>query len=122
MPDLAEAVGAKQFNNQGALVDAKKTVVELRRELFALKGDDFWSRFGRWFVMARPGARSALTPGPACWYIERCIEQDSGESLDEAEKLAAGNAELVRRLLLRDRPDSRAWPYRCDSAGCRQYV
>ena len=99
VPDLAEAVGAKQFNNQGALVDAKKTVVELRRELLALKGDDFWSRFGRWFVMARPDR--TISPNSRTSvreYIERCIEQDSGESLDEAEKLAAGNAELVRRI------------------------
>ena len=36
--------------------------------------------------MARRTERLALTPGPGAWYIERCIEQDSG-SLDEAENL-----------------------------------
>jgi dipeptidyl aminopeptidase/acylaminoacyl peptidase len=99
VPDLAEAVGAKQFNNQGALVDAKKGVAELRRELLALKGDDFWSCFGRWFVTSGP--ERTISPNSRITvreYIERCIERDSEESLDEAEKLAAGNAELVRRI------------------------
>jgi WD40 repeat protein len=99
VPDLAEAVAAKQFNNQGALIEAKKSVAELRRELLALKGQDFWSRFGRWFVMSgpdrtiSPNSRIAVRD-----YIERCSEWDSEETLDEAEKLAAGNAELVRRI------------------------
>jgi len=36
------------------LVPPKKSVVELRRELLALKGNDFWSRLGRWFFMRGP--------------------------------------------------------------------
>ena len=31
-----------------------KSIIELRSELLALKGDDFWSRFGRWFFMRAP--------------------------------------------------------------------
>ena len=36
------------------MVPPKKSIIELRRELLALKGDDFWSRFGRWFFMRGP--------------------------------------------------------------------
>jgi len=37
-------------------------------------------------------------------YIERCIEWGSEGSLDEAEKLAAGNAELLRRIAAKRSP------------------
>ena len=105
VPDLAEAVGAKQFDNQGALVEAKKSVVELRKELLALKGDDFWSRFGRWFVMRGP--ERTISPSSKITvreYIERCMEWGSEGSLDEAEKLGAGNAELLRRITAKRSP------------------
>ena len=46
IPELAEALGGQRFNEEGLLVPPKKSVVELRSELLALKGDDFWSRFG----------------------------------------------------------------------------
>ena len=105
VPDLAEAVGAKQFDNQGALVEAKKSIVQLRKGLLALKGDDFWSRFGRWFVMRGP--ERTISPNSKMTvrdYIERCIEWGSEGSLDEAEKLAAGNAELLRRIAAKRSP------------------
>jgi len=54
VPELAEALGQQRFNEEGLLVPPKKSVVELRRELLALKGGDFWSRFGRWFFMRGP--------------------------------------------------------------------
>ena len=54
VPELAEALGGAKFNDQGLLVSPDKSIVELRSELLALKGDDFWSRFGRWFFMRGP--------------------------------------------------------------------
>ncbi len=54
VPELAEAVGGRKFNEDGQLVPTTKSIVELRSELLALKGDDFWSRFGRWFFMRGP--------------------------------------------------------------------
>ena len=54
VPELAEALGQQRFNEEGLLVPPKKSVVELRRELLTLKGDDFWSRLGRWFFMRGP--------------------------------------------------------------------
>jgi WD40 repeat protein len=60
VPELAEALGQRRFNDEGLLVRSKKSVLELRRELLALKGDDFWSRFGRWFFMRGP--QRTITP------------------------------------------------------------
>jgi WD40 repeat protein len=54
VPELAEVVGGRKFNEDGQLVPTTKSIVELRSELLALKGDDFWSRFGRWFFMRGP--------------------------------------------------------------------
>jgi WD40 repeat protein len=54
IPELAEALGQQSFNDEGVLVQPKKSIVELRRELLALEGDDFWSRLGRWFFMRGP--------------------------------------------------------------------
>ena len=116
VPDLAEAVGAKQFDNQGALVEAKKSIVELRKGLLALKGDDFWSRFGRWFVMRGP--ERTISPNSKMTvrdYIERCM---SGVQKDPSMKPKSSPPEMLsclEELLLRDRPSSRAWPYLCDS-------
>jgi WD40 repeat protein len=62
-PLLLETLGGKQFNEDGSLVDKKQDLFEVRPQLLALKGDDFWSRFGRWF----------FTQGP-----ERTISPNSG--------------------------------------------
>src|SRR6266545_807313 len=54
LPELAEALGGRRFNEEGLLVPPNKSIIELRKELLALKGDDFWSRLGRWFFMRGP--------------------------------------------------------------------
>jgi WD40 repeat protein len=54
VPELAEALGGRKLNEEGMLVQPNKSILELRKELLALKGDDFWSRFGRWFFMRGP--------------------------------------------------------------------
>jgi WD40 repeat protein len=71
VPELAEALGGRRFNEDGLLVSPNKSIVELRKELLALKGDDFWSRFGRWF----------FTRGP-----ERTISPDSKITVGELER------------------------------------
>jgi len=43
-----------EIKRDGVLVPTTQSIVELRTELLALKGDDFWSRFGRWFFMRGP--------------------------------------------------------------------
>lgn len=72
--ELAEAVGGRRFNEQGLLVPSAKSIPTLRQELLALKGNDFWSRFGRWFFMRGP---------------ERTISPDSTITVGELERLRA---------------------------------
>src|SRR5262249_50315511 len=71
IPDLAEALGGEKLNEDGALVPTTKNIGELREESFALKGDDFWSRFGRWFFMRGP---------------ERTISPDSRMTVGQLER------------------------------------
>jgi len=52
-------------------VPPNKSINGLRKELLALKGNDFWSRFGRWF----------FTRGP-----ERTISPDSKITVGELER------------------------------------
>jgi hypothetical protein len=47
-------LGGQRFEEWGDLGPPKKSIVELRKQLLALKGDDFWSRFGRWFFTRGP--------------------------------------------------------------------
>ncbi len=74
VPELAEALGGRRFNEEGLLVPPNKSIVELRKELLALKGDDFWSRLGRWFFMRGP---------------ERTISPDSKITVGELDGLRA---------------------------------
>lgn len=71
VPELAETLGALRFNEEGLLVAPKKSIGELAKELLALKGDDFWSRLGRWF----------FTPGP-----DWTISPDSRMTVAELER------------------------------------
>ena len=54
VPELAEALAERCLNDAGQMVPPAKNIMTLRHELLALNGDDFWSRFGRWFFMRGP--------------------------------------------------------------------
>jgi WD40 repeat protein len=73
VPELAEALGGRKFNEEGQPAPPK-SIVELRNEVLALKGDDFWSRFGRWFFMRGP---------------KRTISPDSKITVGELDRLRA---------------------------------
>jgi WD40 repeat protein len=53
-PELAEALAGRQFDQSGALVGVTRSLTELRDDLLSLRGTDFWSRLGRWFLMDGP--------------------------------------------------------------------
>ena len=53
-PLLLETLGGKRFDVDGSLVDKKQDLFEVQERLLALKGNNFWSRFGRWFVTHGP--------------------------------------------------------------------
>jgi WD40 repeat protein len=55
VPELAEALAGKRFDQSGALVGPTRSLTELRDDLLSLRGDDFWSRLGRWFFVDGPG-------------------------------------------------------------------
>jgi hypothetical protein len=97
--ELAEVLGGQRFTEEGRLVASTKSIVELRKELLALKGEDFWTRFGRWFFTR--GVDRTISPDSKITVreiIERCIEFGSKESLDEAERFAGGNDELLAKI------------------------
>jgi hypothetical protein len=61
--------------------------------------DDDWATWGRWFL----ADRSTRTISPFSKitipdYIENRIKENTQASLDEAEMLAVGNAELLKRI------------------------
>ena len=70
--ELAEALGGRRFDEERLQQPPKKSMIELRKELLALTGDDFWSRFGRWFFMRGP---------------ERSISPDSKITVSEFNRL-----------------------------------
>lgn len=76
VPELAEALGGRRFGDEGLLVPPKKSIVELRKELLALKGNDFWSRLGRWFFMRRP--ERTITPDSTIT-VGELVRQHSAE-------------------------------------------
>jgi WD40 repeat protein len=55
VPELAEALAGKRFDQSGALVGPPTGLTELRDQLLSLRGEDFWSRLGRWFFLDGPG-------------------------------------------------------------------
>jgi WD40 repeat protein len=65
LPVLLEALGGKQLNEHGSLIDNQYGLFEIREQLLALQGDNFWSRLGRWFVTLGPertiGPNSTVT-------------------------------------------------------------
>jgi WD40 repeat protein len=88
LPELAEALAGQRLNDDGAIVPSDKTLLELRTQLLALKGDNFWARFARWF----------FTRGP-----ERTISPDSTLTLGALERLRAASAQKERPAEPRER-------------------
>ena len=91
VPELAEALGGRKFNEEGQLeFDAlfqgqlsPKGIIELRNAVLALKGADFWSRFGRWFFMRGPkrtiSPDSKITVGEFDRVREKAEEEEATE-------------------------------------------
>jgi len=91
VPELAEALGGRKFNEDGQLAPPK-SIVELRNEVLALKGDDFWSRFGRWFFMRGPN---------------RTISPDSKITVGEVERWRSAAEANTAKKAAQSQPDSK---------------
>jgi len=101
---LAESIGGERLNNNGvfeeiAMNDRSRVLAEIRDTLSHSDGADDWIVWGRWFL-SHPAFRtispfSTVTVGQ---YIDDLIREQTQESLAEAENLADGNSELLRRI------------------------
>jgi wobble nucleotide-excising tRNase len=109
MLQMAEAISGKVLNKQNVLEETKldrtETLDQIRQRLNAASEGDDWVVWGRWFL-ADPSTRSI---SPFCSitipeYLESRIKEQTAESLDEAERLASGNPELLQRISEARRP------------------
>jgi TIR domain/WD domain, G-beta repeat len=91
VPELAEALGGRKFNEEGQLAPPK-SIVGLRNEVLALKGDDFWLRFGRWFFMRGP---------------KRTISPDSKITVGELERWRSAAEANTAKKAAQSQPDSK---------------
>jgi WD40 repeat protein/Flp pilus assembly protein TadD len=100
---LAEVISGQVLNKQGLQevthLDRNETISQLRQTLNQQPDDDEWAHWGRWFL-ADPATRtiSPFSTMTVPQYIENRIKEDTDASLAEAERLAAGNAELIERI------------------------
>jgi WD40 repeat protein/serine/threonine protein kinase len=100
---LAEAISGRTLNKQGLLEPATLNSVdvlnELRQKLNGNNAGDDWSAWGRWFL-ADPLKRtiSPFSEQTIPQYVENRIAEGTPESLDEAERLAAGDERLLKRI------------------------
>ena len=100
---LSEAISGQVLNKQGVLEETRlprrDTIKQIREKLSHKSGGDDWVVWGRWFL----ADRSTRTISPFSKltipeYIENRINEKAPQSLDEAEQLAVGNPELLRRI------------------------
>ena len=103
LPRLAEAVAGQHLNNLGLFEllaeDQSKVLNEIREELDKAPSNDDWVIWGRWFLADRSARMiSPYSKITIPEYIENRIKENTQASLDEAEMLAVGNAELLKRI------------------------
>ena len=113
LPRLADAIAAGQHLSVRGFFeplnkDSAKVLGNIKDQLSREPADDDWAILGRWFL----ADRSTRTISPFSKitipeYIENRIKENTSESLDEAEQLAVGNAELLERIARRQGTSSR---------------
>ena len=103
LPRLAEAVSGQHLNDRGVFEpsteDTTAVLEQIREELNRAPAVDAWAGWGRWFL----AERSTRTISPYSKltvqeYIENRINEKEPNSLEEAERLAAGNPALLARI------------------------
>jgi len=109
LPDLAEAIATKRLNVRNKTEAPSAALSALRKDLEILTGDDYYSRWVRWFFADRcTRTISPSSPITVSEQITRLIKHDSLDSLREALRLAPTNglvlAQLAQKLRLSKRP------------------
>jgi hypothetical protein len=99
---LAEAVSGRVLNKQGVLEDTKidraEVLQQIRQKLNESAPDD-WVVWGRWFLAdsltrtVSPYSRITVVE-----YLEHRLQENTPESLAEAERLALGDPKLLWRI------------------------
>ncbi|HTX22092.1 MAG TPA: WD40 repeat domain-containing protein [Candidatus Aquilonibacter sp.] len=100
---LTEAISGQFLDEQSVLeptkLDRVATINQIRRELNQSSDNDGWTEWGRWFL-ADPATRtiSPFSKMTVPQYIEDLIQENTTNSLDEAESLAFGNTNLLHQI------------------------
>jgi len=103
LAQLAEAISGQIINNQGAVAPTKlnqiATLETIRHDLNQSTNTDDWTIWGRW-LLADPAERtiSPFSKVSVPQYIQDRINENTLESLDEAEPLATGNTNLMAKI------------------------
>jgi len=85
LAELAEVVGGKHLNSQGALEPSILDPAQLRQQLQKLSGNDDLSRFGRW-IAANPSTR-AVDPFSTITvpeFVAARLKENTADSIQEA--------------------------------------
>ena len=113
LSQLAEAISGQVINKQGLLgpthLDRAETINQIRQKLNQAPDNDDWVVWGRW-LLADPSTRtiSPFSKVTVPEYVEDQIKEGDTVSLEEAERLAVGNTQLLQRIAeaRQNRPNS----------------
>lgn len=103
VPRLAEAIAGRHLSDLGMfepLNSAPAAIIEgIKNTLNSRPANDEWAVWGKWFLADRSNRTiSPFSASSIPQYIEGLIKENTSASLDEAQQLAVGNAELVRLI------------------------
>jgi len=102
LPRLADTIAGQHLNDRGFFEQSEDSVdvlKEIRDQLNRESADDDWVVWGRWFLADRSTRTiSPFSKVTVPQYIENRIKENTTESLDDAETLAVGNDELLKRI------------------------
>src|SRR5437870_4933555 len=101
--DLANAVAGQRLNDRGVFEPLSEDPIDVLKQIKDQLGHepayDDWAIWGRWFLANRSTRTiSPFSKVTVPEYIENRIKENTAESLDEAEQLAVGNPELLKRI------------------------
>jgi tetratricopeptide (TPR) repeat protein len=100
---MAEAISGKVLNKKGTIektqLNRLEVLSQLRQQFNQDPADNDWVVWGRWFL-ADPSTRtiSPFSPITIREFIEHRLQECTAESLDDAERLAGVDSELLRRI------------------------
>ncbi|HTX22090.1 MAG TPA: AAA family ATPase [Candidatus Aquilonibacter sp.] len=99
LPLLAQAISGYTLNQYSVLVPTKLDRAQTLKELNKSPSDDDWTVWGRWFL-ADPATRtiSPFSQMTVPQYTEDLVQENTTNSLNEAEPLAFGNTNLLQQI------------------------